>query len=115
MGEIGTLVRLWPGSRDRRADDKALEAVFESLGRDCVHRLVAAPHPFGLPPRDRLCAERWLSRGTWTQHWKRDLTIVLTLVAIGLAAALLVLSLYPAHQPQSDAVRHASSMVAARD
>jgi hypothetical protein len=96
-----------------------LEAVFESLGRACVHRLVAAPHPFGLPPQDRLAAERWLSRGTWirqTQQWKRDLTIILGLVATGLAAAFVILWLYPAGAPQSDAVRRSTAaMVVARD
>ena len=39
-----------------KADDKALEAVFESMGLACVHRLVSVPHPFGLAPRDRRVA-----------------------------------------------------------
>src|SRR4051812_21840763 len=43
VGELGELVREWPGLQERNAcADKALEAVFESLGRACVHRLVTA-------------------------------------------------------------------------
>jgi hypothetical protein len=91
----------------------ALEAVFESLGPACVHRLVAAPHPFGLPPQDRQAAQRWLSRRTWPQRLKRDLSIVLSLVALGLAGALVVLSLYFAAAPQGDGV-HKSTAIAAR-
>ena len=94
MGQIGELAGGWPAARDRRADDM-LEAVFESLGPACVHRLIAAPHPFGLPPQDRRAAERWLSRRSWARRWKRDLTIVLLLVIAGLAAALLLLALTP--------------------
>jgi hypothetical protein len=120
VGEIGELVREWPGVRGRNAcADKALEAVFESLGRACVHRLVTAPHPFGLPPRDRLAAQRWLMRGTLRRNWarlRRDLTIVLALVAAGLAIGLLSLSLYPGAGPASDAVAKSSAaMVAAAD
>ena len=86
----------WLWSRDCGADEKALEAVFESLGGACVHRLIAAPHPFGLPPRDRRAAQRWLLRRSWARRWKRDLTILLLLVAGGLAAALLLMGLMPA-------------------
>ena len=120
VGEIGELVREWPGARRHKAcADKALEAVFESLGRACVHRLVAAPHPFGLPPRDRLAAQRWLMRGALRRSWarlRRDLAIVLALVAAGLAVGLLSLSLYPRAEPASDAVAKSSAaMVAAAD
>lgn len=116
MGEIGELVRLRPGVRDRDigTDEKALEAVFESLGRACVHRLVAVPHPFGLPPRDRLVAQRWLSRRVWTQYWKRDVPIVLALVALGLAAGLLFLGLDPGADPVSDAIQRPASIIAAQ-
>ena len=76
-----------------------LEAVFESLGPACVHRLIAAPHPFGLPPQDRRAAQRWLSRRSCARRWKRDLLTVLLLVAAGLAAALLLLALTPAILP----------------
>ncbi len=123
MGEIGErtfsgdfgsgLFRF--GVSVRSADDKALEAVFESLGPACVHRLVAAPHPFGLPPRDRRAARRWLSRQTWPRRLTRDLSIVLGLVALGLAAALVVLSLYPAAAPAGEGLRKSTaSMIAAR-
>ena len=105
VSEIGELVGL---GGDLRADDKALEVVFESLGRGCVRRLVAVPHPLGLPPRDRLVAQRWLWRRAWAQQWKRDVAIVLALVALGLAAALLILGLHPAAEPVSDAVRMAA-------
>jgi len=121
VGEIGGLVRQWPGGRgqDAYADDEALEAVFESLGRTCVHRLVAAPHPFGLPPRDRLAAQRWLMRRTLRRsgaRLRRDLTIVLALVAAGLAVGLLSLGLHAGAEPASDAVAKSSaSMVAAAD
>jgi len=53
------------------------------------------PHPFGLAPRDRRVAQRWLSRRAWAQR-HRDLTTVLALVALGLAAAFVFLGLYPA-------------------
>jgi hypothetical protein len=66
------------------------------------------PYPFGLPPRDRLVAQRWLWRRAWAQQWKRDVAIVLALVALGLAAALLILGLHPAAEPVSDAVRMAA-------
>jgi hypothetical protein len=90
--------------------------VFESLGRACVLRLVAAPHPFGLPPQDRRAARRWLSRQTRPKRFKRDLRIVLSLVALGLAAGLVVLSVYPAVAPQGDGVRKSTAaMIAARD
>jgi len=121
VGEIGGLVRVWPGGRGRDAcaDDKALEAVFESLGGACVHRLVAAPHPFGLPPRDRVAAQRWLMRRALRRsgaRLRRDLTIVLVLIAAGLVIGLLGLSLYPGAGPASDAVAKSSaSMVAAAD
>lgn len=94
MGQIGELARV--GARP--ADDM-LEAVFESLGPACVHRLVAAPHPFGLPPQDRRAAQRWLSRRSWARRWKRDLITVLLFVAAGLAAALLLMALMPALFP----------------
>ncbi|HJT42808.1 MAG TPA: hypothetical protein VJ750_04830 [Rhizomicrobium sp.] len=85
----------------RRQEDERLEAVFESLGRDSVLRLISAPYPFGLPPRDKLAAKRWLSRQGSARRRGKDLTILLALVAIGLAAALLFLSLsfavYPSH------------------
>lgn len=95
-------VGLWPSPNcqlDDQADDKVLEAVFESMGRACVYRLVSVPHPFGLAPRDRRVAQRWLSRRAWAQR-HRDLTTVLALVALGLgaflAAAFVFLGLYPA-------------------
>jgi hypothetical protein len=56
--------------------------------------LVSVPHPFGLAPRDRRAAQRWLSRRALAQR-QRDLTIVLALVASGLAAAFIILSFYP--------------------
>lgn len=110
MGEIGELAGRWPagGDHDLRADEKALEAVFASLGRGCVRHLVTVPHPFGLPPRDRLVAQRWLSREAWARQWKRDVTIVLLLVAVGLSATALFLSFSTAAQPRSDGVRIAS-------
>ncbi|HET7084801.1 MAG TPA: hypothetical protein VFI23_08530 [Rhizomicrobium sp.] len=82
----------WPLSRSY--DDRALEAVFDSLGQACVHRLVSVPHPFGLPPGDRRAAERWLSRQAGRRR-EKDITVLLALVAAGLAAAILLLSLYP--------------------
>ena len=91
---------LWPApyapncQSGDQATDKVLEAVFESMGQACVHRLVAVPHPFGLAPRDRRVAQRWLSRRAWAQR-HRDITIVLALVALGLAAAFVFLGLYP--------------------
>ena len=95
-------VGLWPSPNcqlDDQAYDKVLEAVFESMGRACVYRLVSVPHPFGLAPRDRRVAQRWLSRRAWAQR-HRDLTTVLALVALGLgaflAAAFVFLGLYPA-------------------
>jgi hypothetical protein len=115
VGEIGQ--RTWPGlwGRGSHADDQGLEAVFESLGRSCVHRLVAAPHPFGLPPKDRRAAQRWLSRQTWPQRLRRDLSIILGLVALGLAAALVVLSLYPTALAGDGVRKSTASMIAARD
>jgi hypothetical protein len=87
---------VWPGSAafvsTRLADDKALEAVFESMGQDSVHRLVSVPHPFGLVPQDRRAAQRWLSRQVRAQR-HRELTIVLSIVAAGLAAAIVLLGL----------------------
>jgi hypothetical protein len=65
------------------------------MGQACVHRLVSVPHPFGLAPRDRRVAQRWLSRQAWARR-HRDLTIILTLVALGLATAFVFLGLYPA-------------------
>lgn len=114
VGESGE--RTWPGAgpwgRGGHADTEALEAVFESLGQACVLRLVAAPHPFGLPPQDRRAAQRWLSRRTLGQRLRRDLSIVLSLVALGLAAALVALSLHPAAAP--DGVRKSTAaMIAA--
>jgi hypothetical protein len=91
---------LWPGAYaancplEDQPDDEALEAVFESMGRACVHRLVSVPHPFGLAPRDRRAAQRWLSRQALAQR-HRDITIILALVALGLAAAFVFLGLYP--------------------
>jgi hypothetical protein len=124
VDEIGELVRRWPGIRapgiwDRiryrdSADDKALEAVFESLGRVCVQHLVAVPHPFGLPPRDRLVAQRWLLRRAWARHWRQDLVIVLALVGLGLAAAFLILDFYPAATPASDAVQRSAPIASLR-
>jgi len=95
-----------PGNKGIRADDKALEAVFESLGRVSVQHLVAVPHPFGLPPRDRRLAQRWLWRRAWARRWKRDLAILLVLVGLGLAAAFLILDFYPA--PAGDAVQRSA-------
>ena len=122
MGEIGqttglaTGLAIGLGARNRvaGAEDKALEAVFDSLGRACVLHLVAVPHPFGLPPRDRLVAQRWLSRGR-VRQWQRDLAIVLGLVGLGLAGALVLLSLYGAVEPRSDAVQKSTPMVTLRD
>ena len=114
MGEIGELVRVWPRAWERvHPDEKALDAVFDSLGPACVHHLLTAPHPFGLPPRDRRVAERWLWRRTWARRWKRDLTITLAFVALGLAAALLILSFSPGAAPVSDAVQKSSPRVIA--
>jgi hypothetical protein len=118
VAEIGALVRFWPGTREHNAGagDDALEAVFESLGRVCVQRLVAAPHPFGLPPQDRRAAQRWLSRRRWMRKWKRDAAFVLTLVAVALAATLSVMSFYAPGDPPSDAVRKSSiAMIATRN
>ncbi len=96
MGEIGQTIGLGARTRVSGIEDKALEAVFDSLGRACVLHLVAVPHPFGLPPRDRLVAQRWLSRGS-VRQWTRDLAIVLGLVGLGTGrGALVVLSLYGA-------------------
>ena len=54
-------------------------------------------------------------RRSWARKWKRDVATVLALVALGLAAALVILALYPAGGPVSDAVRKpAMPMVAAR-
>jgi hypothetical protein len=121
--EESQAVSEWPDFilRAPRADDKALEAVFESLGRVSVQRLVSVPHPFGLPPQDRLAATRWLSRQVLARQRGRDLTVLLTLIALGLAAALVVLSITPMLWPAnragiSDAVRtSAASMTGARD
>ena len=116
VGEIGELVRLRPGVRnpDIGTDERTLEAVFDSLGRACVHRLVAVPHPFGLPPRARLVAQRWLSRRNSARHWKRDLAIVRVLVALGLGAGLLFLGLDPVAEPVSDAIQKSAPVIAAR-
>jgi hypothetical protein len=110
---IGLAIKLGARNRVSAAQDKALEAVFDSLGRACVLHLVAVPHPFGLPPRDRLVAQRWLSRGS-VRQWTRDLAIVLGLVGLGLAGALVVLGLYGAPEPRSDAVQKSTPMVTLR-
>jgi hypothetical protein len=110
VSETGETARLSGRDRAFGVEDRALEAVFESLGRVCVQHLVAVPHPLGLPPRDRLVAKRWLSR----HIWKRDLMIVLAFVAAGLAAALAILSLgFPAGPP-SDAVQKSTPQVTLR-
>jgi len=79
-----------------RTSEGELEAVFKSLGRASVLHLVSVPEPFGLPPPDRLVARRWLSRQAFARQFHRDMMIVLTLVAVGLALALAFLSVYPA-------------------
>jgi len=111
---IGLAIRLGVRNRVSGVEDKALEAVFDSLGRACVQHLVAVPHPFGLPPRDRLVAQRWLSRGS-VRQWTRDLAIVLGLVGLGLAGALVLLSLSGAPEPRSDAVQKSSPLVTLRN
>jgi hypothetical protein len=111
---IGLAIKLGVRNRVSGVEDKALEAVFDSLGRACVLHLVAVPHPFGLPPRDRLVAQRWLWRGS-VRQWKRDLAIVLGLVGLGLAGALVLLSLSGASEPRSDAVQKSSPLVTLRD
>jgi hypothetical protein len=105
-------VGIWPDFFARRADDKALEDVFASLGRASVRHLVSAPHPFGLPPDDRLAAMRWLSRRTATRQRECDLTTalatVLGIVALGLALGIALLSISPAESRlpgPSDGVR----------
>ena len=110
MGEVGDVVGLVLG-RDFRADDRALEAVFESLGRACVQSLVAVPHPFGLRPQDRVVAKRWLSRRSWARQWQGDLAIVLAVIGFGLALALLVLSFPSGAAPVSDAVQRSALSV----
>ncbi|HKB96966.1 MAG TPA: hypothetical protein VKB94_08955 [Rhizomicrobium sp.] len=83
-----------------RADGAALEEVFASLGRASVHHLVSAPHPFGLPPNDRLAAMRWLSRAASARQREHELTTalatVLAIVALGLALGIALLSISPA-------------------
>jgi hypothetical protein len=111
VGEVGDLVGLVRG-RDFRAEDKALEAVFESLGRACVQSLVAVPQPFGLRPCDRAVARRWLSRRGWTRKWKRELMIVLVVISLGLALALAVLSFHRDVLPISDAVQRPAQVSA---
>jgi len=97
---------LLPGAP--RGNEKALEAAFESLGRATVHHLISAPPPFGLAQQDRLAALHWLSRRAYARQRGEDLAIVLTLVALGLALAITVLSLYPAAWPgPSDSIRKA--------
>jgi hypothetical protein len=110
VSETGETARLSVRGRAFGGEDRALEAVFESLGRACVQHLVAVPHPLGLPPRDRLVAKRWLSR----HLWKRDLMIVLALVGVGLAAALVILSLGFSAEPSSDAVQKSTPQVTLR-
>ena len=112
MGEVGDLVGLIRG-RDFRAEEKALEAVFESLGRACVQSLVAVPHPFGLRPCDRAVARRWLSRRGWARQWERDVVIVLAVIGLGLAFALAVLSFHRDAMPISDAVQRPAQPVSA--
>ena len=113
MGEIGQIIRLDARNRVSGAQDKALEAVFDSLGRACVLHLVTVPHPFGLPPRDRLVAQRWLSRRS-VRRWTRELATVLGLVGLGLAGALVVLGLVGVPEPRSDAVQKSTPMVTLR-
>ena len=103
---------IWPDFFARRADDKALEEVFASLGRASVHHLVSAPHPFGLPPDDRLAAMRWLSRATSRRERECDLATalatVLGIVALGLALGIALLGISPAESRlpgPSDGVR----------
>jgi hypothetical protein len=98
----------WPDFSAHGADGKALEEVFASLGRASVHHLVSAPHPFGLPPDDRLAAMRWLSRRTSTRQRERELTTILAIVALGLALGIALLSISPAESRlsgPSDGVR----------
>jgi hypothetical protein len=102
VGEVGNVFGLVRG-RDFRADDRALEAVFDSLGQACVQSLVSVPHPFGLRPQDRAVARRWLSRRA--RQWQRDLVIVLAVIGFGLAIALLVLSFPSGAGSGSDAVQ----------
>lgn len=89
---------VWPDifaqSETLRTSEGELEAVFKSLGRASVLHLVSVPEPFGLPPPDRLVARRWLSRQAFARQFHRDMMIVLTLVAAGLALALVVYSIY---------------------
>ena len=113
MGEVGNVVGLVRG-HDFRAEEKALEAVFESLGRACVQSLVAVPQPFGLRPRDRAVARRWLSRRGWARQWERDLVIVLAVIGLGLALALAVLGLHRDAMPISDAVQRPAQLVSAQ-
>jgi hypothetical protein len=86
-------------------DENTLESVFESLGPEAVCYLVSVPHPYGLRQEDGLAAARWLARGTLTSNRSRDFTIVLTLVALGLAAVLAVLTIISAIWPPNAAPR----------
>lgn len=88
--------------------------MFESMGRPCVRRLVAVPHPFGLAPEDRRAARRWLNRRASARQRRRDLARLLGFVALGLAAGLVALTSYsaPPHSAAmlaSDANRMAGS------
>jgi len=107
VGEVGDVVGLVRG-HEFRADDTALEAVFESLGRACVQSLVSVPHPFGLRPQDRAVAKRWLSRRSWAWQWQRDVVVVLAVIGLGLAVALLVLGFRSGAGPVSDAIQHSA-------
>jgi hypothetical protein len=98
----------WPDFFAHKTDDKALEEVFASLGRASVYRLVSVPHPFGLPPNDRLAAKRWLSRRASMRQRERELTTILAIVALGLALGIALLSISPAQSRlpgPSDGVR----------
>jgi hypothetical protein len=111
VSEVGDVVGLVRG-REFHTEERALEAVFESLGRACVQSLVAAPHPFGLRPCDREVARRWLSRGGWSRQWQRDLVIVLAVVGLGLAIAFIVLGVQRSAGPVSDAVQRPARVLA---
>jgi hypothetical protein len=86
-------------------DENTLESFFESLGPEAVCHLVSMPHPYGLRQEDGLAAARWLTRGTLTSNRSREITIVLTLVALGLAAALAILTIISAIWPPNTASR----------